>query len=222
MAAGEATAQLKVESEAQAACGFTATKTNLDATALSTSMDKVDLAEDFRLSVASPPIVTAESPAPAPAQLVSRPLLKAAASDPQHPRTPFLLLVDDNAINLKLLAFQMQKSSYSYSTATNGLEALEVYAAAPVKPDIILMDISMPVMDGLTSAREIRKLEVDNGWPKSVIIAITGAASDGAKQSAFENGLDLFLAKPVPMKRLKELLEAWKTKGAEIFTEPNE
>lgn len=124
------------------------------------------------------------------------------------PGTLKALLVDDNEINLKLLTAYMCKLSLPHSTAMNGLEAVNTYSEALGAFDVIFMDISMPVMDGLTASREIRRFEKARpGISAAVIIALTGAASAEHRQEAFKSGIDLFLTKPVPMKKLKGILE---------------
>lgn len=74
-------------------------------------------------------------------------------------------------------------------------------------------DISMPIMDGLTSTREIRKYEQENGLRPSTIIAVTGAASNQAQKEASISGVDRFLTKPVPLKILRGWIEEWESKN---------
>jgi CheY-like chemotaxis protein len=71
----------------------------------------------------------------------------------------------------------------------------------------VLMDISMPVMDGLESTRRIRAFERDNGLKKAVIIALTGLASAEAQRDALDAGVDFYLPKPVRFADLKRLLD---------------
>lgn len=73
--------------------------------------------------------------------------------------TPRVLVVDDNPINLQLLVTFMHKLKYPHKPATNGLEAVEACKDAESPFDFILMDATMPIMDGLTTTREIRKWE---------------------------------------------------------------
>lgn len=141
-----------------------------------------------------------------------------------------VLLVDDNSINLNLLATFMKKQRHAYDTATNGLEALQAYQTyfdptrLPEKSenslllqnrpaltaqsfDFVLMDINMPQMDGLESTRRIRAFERTKGLRPAVIVALTGMASASVQQEAFASGVDLFMTKPVRLKELTKIFE---------------
>jgi signal transduction histidine kinase/CheY-like chemotaxis protein len=133
------------------------------------------------------------------------------------------LIVDDNQINRQLLVMFMKKHKYSYVEAADGQEALDAYKAsclpgphsdAPTRRfDVVLMDISMPVMDGMESTRRIREFEKENGLTKSNVIALTGLASAQAQQEAEASGIDVFMPKPVKFAELKKLLTVKKTEG---------
>ncbi|KAK6214253.1 hypothetical protein LQW54_004479 [Pestalotiopsis sp. IQ-011] len=116
------------------------------------------------------------------------------------------LLVDDNAINLKILVAYMRKLGHRYDTACNGLEALEAFQKGGGQYRCILMDISMPVMDGFESSRRIRAHEREHSLSRCNIYALTGLASASAQQEAFSSGIDLCLAKPVKLKELSDIL----------------
>lgn len=77
----------------------------------------------------------------------------------------------------------------------------------------------MPVMDGLTASRKIRQFQLDNKVPPCAIIALTGAASMSARQEAFSAGIDLFLTKPVSLKKLKGIIERFQNGGREGIIE---
>lgn len=143
-----------------------------------------------------------------------------ASPDTTTARIPNILLVDDNKINLQLLVTFMKKAKFQYTPASDGLEALNAYKAAadailspssptPTRPifDFILMDLSMPIMDGLTSTREIRKVEKERRLKPAKIFALTGLASASAQEEAFASGVDHFLPKPVNFKELRGLLQ---------------
>ncbi|KAF3764187.1 hypothetical protein M406DRAFT_42071, partial [Cryphonectria parasitica EP155] len=118
-----------------------------------------------------------------------------------------VLIADDNAINLKILSAYMKKLKLAHVTAINGLESLTLYSQAPSDYCCILTDISMPTMDGLESARRIRQYERTRRLKQTPIIALTGLAGAGIQEDAVASGIDMFLTRPVTLKRLTEALE---------------
>jgi len=118
---------------------------------------------------------------------------------------PFLI-VDDNHINVKILAAFMKKNHYQYQAVEDGAMAFEVYKDNPEACGIVFMDISMPVMDGLTSTRLIRSYEKLHKLKPATIILLTGLASASVQQEANASGADLFLTKPVRLKDLGKIL----------------
>ncbi|KAK0702140.1 hypothetical protein B0H67DRAFT_457048, partial [Lasiosphaeris hirsuta] len=136
---------------------------------------------------------------------------------PTTPRTPTwatrplnLLLVDDNPINIKLLATVVRKLGHTYATACNGLEAVQTFKASLEQSspfDTVFMDISMPVMDGFEATREIRRLEIEAGvMRRCKIAALTGLSSEESRKEALASGSDLFLTKPVKLNTVKRML----------------
>ncbi|RFU29202.1 hypothetical protein B7463_g7145, partial [Scytalidium lignicola] len=140
-----------------------------------------------------------------------------------HDEGPYVLLVEDNEINLKILATFMTRLKYRYATASNGLEAVNLYRSStttsPDSPDtttttspksspfdFIIMDISMPVMDGFAATREIRLYEYKHGLNPVTVVALTGLASAQAQQEALSSGIDTYLMKPARLGDLKKLL----------------
>ncbi|OQE44401.1 hypothetical protein PENCOP_c002G07681 [Penicillium coprophilum] len=118
-----------------------------------------------------------------------------------------VLIVDDNDINLKILATFIRKLGCSYDTASNGLIALKQVETSSRRYDLILMDLSMPVMDGLVSTSKIRQHEKDQGLQPSRIMAVTGVASDTMQQAAMTAGVNDYLVKPLSLRKLKKLME---------------
>ena len=133
-----------------------------------------------------------------------------------------VLLVDDNKINLQLLVMFMRKCGFTYEEAMNGQEALEKFKdaclpgprttdtsdGASAQFDFVLMDISMPVMNGIEATRRIRDFEREYNLPSTNVIALTGLASRDAQRDAKSAGIDIFLPKPVRFAELKKLLTA--------------
>lgn len=127
--------------------------------------------------------------------------------------TYHILLVDDNKINRSLLVMFMKKNKFTYLEAENGQEAVDLFSAS-LKPgahnfDYVLMDISMPVMDGMEATRQIRALEKQHRSEtksRTKVFALTGLASEKAREEAETAGVDLFLPKPVKFAELRSLL----------------
>ncbi|PNP39366.1 hypothetical protein TGAMA5MH_08784 [Trichoderma gamsii] len=137
----------------------------------------------------------------------SEPTLETAKEDEETPEPEFLL-VEDNSINLDILAIYMKKLGRAYHTATNGSLAVEAYKANPNHCKYIFMDVSMPVMDGFEATRCIRAYEREHQLKPCIIFALTGLASESAQQEAFGSGVDLFLTKPVKLKELGAILRS--------------
>ncbi len=100
-----------------------------------------------------------------------------------------ILVAEDNDSNYILMNYIL-KRHYEYFRARNGQEAVEL--AESEKPDLILMDIKMPVLDGMEATRQIRAKQ-----PDLPIIALTANAFDSDRHAAFEAGCNDFLSKPV-------------------------
>jgi CheY-like chemotaxis protein len=126
------------------------------------------------------------------------------------------LIVDDNKINLQLLVMFMKKQKFSYVEAENGQEAVDRFKSACLpgpqsagpsrRFDVVLMDISMPIMDGMEATRHIREFERENGLHPTNVIALTGLASAQAQEEALGAGIDVFLPKPVKFAQLHRFL----------------
>ena len=113
------------------------------------------------------------------------------------PENPKILIVDDNELNLKLCC-AILKNNYQIFTATSAEEGLE--SAKRILPDLILMDIQLPGMDGLTATRVIKN---DNELKAIPVIALTSFAMVGDRQKALSAGCDEYLPKPIDIQGLK-------------------
>jgi CheY-like chemotaxis protein len=108
-----------------------------------------------------------------------------------------ILIVDDNAVNLKLASSVLGFDGYQILEAGNATEALNIIGQTP--PDLILMDIALPGMDGLTLTR---KLKADPATRHIRIMALTAYAMKGDDQKAQEAGCDAYVTKPIDTRKL--------------------
>jgi CheY-like chemotaxis protein len=114
-----------------------------------------------------------------------------------------VLLVEDNEMNRDMLMRRLVKKGYSVEFAVDGEEALE--KSASVHPDIILMDMSLPKLDGLEATRRIR---ADDALKKIPIIVLTANATVADRETAIAAGCDEFETKPIQLPTLLEKMEA--------------
>ncbi|KAJ5989587.1 hypothetical protein N7481_004797 [Penicillium waksmanii] len=127
------------------------------------------------------------------------PLNECSPQENQNGPSTNVLLVDDNEINIRLLVAFMQKLKFNYLIARNGKEALDSFKENADKIGVILMDISMPVMDGIEATRRIREHEqtLQQSQERAMIVALTGVAQADMERDAIGSGMDTFLTKPV-------------------------
>ncbi len=110
-----------------------------------------------------------------------------------------ILVVDDNPTNLKLVSDLLAWSGYQVSSAVDAEQALEVIQQAP--PDLILMDVALPGMDGLTLTRQLKAGEATKHIR---IIALTAFAMKGDEQKALDAGCDGYISKPIDTRSLPD------------------
>lgn len=108
-----------------------------------------------------------------------------------------ILLVDDMDDNRDMLLRRLVKKGFEVFEAVNGLEACE--KAASERPDVVLMDIEMPIMDGLKATQRIRATPEISGI---AIIALTASAMSGDRERVLEAGCDDYESKPIELPRL--------------------
>ena len=112
-----------------------------------------------------------------------------------------ILVVDDLVDNLILISLSLQSNGFRVLTANNGEEAIKV--ASLSRPDLILMDIAMPGVDGLSAVRTIRTIPELRFVP---VVALTAFNTSGFRQAAYEAGFDAYLTKPLDFDRLNSLI----------------
>ena len=119
-------------------------------------------------------------------------------------RRDFLILVvDDMVDNVTVISLDLQQQGYRVVTAADGEQAVRI--ALQTNPDIILMDIGMPELDGFGAARKIRESEALKTVP---IIALTAYSTAGFQRAAADAGFDAYLTKPVDFDRLHDLVRS--------------
>jgi CheY-like chemotaxis protein len=138
---------------------------------------------------------------------------RAAATLSGRPRIPTdrgavgnVLVVDDNAVNLKVCVRMLEKLGYNPATAIGGAEAVD--AARTTRFDLILMDCQMPLVDGYEATRRIREHEKALGGHVP-IVALTANTTNEDRERAFLSGMDDFVSKPITLEVLDRLLERW-------------
>jgi CheY-like chemotaxis protein/signal transduction histidine kinase len=150
-----------------------------------------DSVEPFELtSVSSEPLIVVPPPTSAPPPAVLK-----------------ILLVEDSPLIQKTIRRALMREGYEVDIAWNGSECLKMISGSSRYP-VILMDLQMPVMDGLEASRRLRALEAGEGSAEErhLIIGISANGDDLAREEALSSGMDDFLPKPVSMSALKDSL----------------
>ena len=115
-----------------------------------------------------------------------------------------VLVVEDNDMNMQLVEYLLEEGGYSIVKAASGEEALTITRDAAPPPDLILMDIHLPGMDGLSVVREMKS----DGRTKTIpILALTAHAMRGDKDRFLEAGCDGYISKPIDVKTFLSSLE---------------
>jgi len=112
-----------------------------------------------------------------------------------------ILVVDDSADNLAVISLYLQHQGYRVVTANNGEDAVAV--ATQMLPNVILMDINLPTLDGLGATRRIRETE---GLRDTPVIAITAFGTEGFQRAAYDVGVSGYLTKPIDLDRMHQLI----------------
>jgi len=115
---------------------------------------------------------------------------------------PRILIVEDNEMNRDMLSRRLERKGFEIHVAIDGQQGVDM--AKSLNPDLVLMDMSLPLKDGWTATRELRAFEATASLR---IIALTAHAMDGDRQKALEAGCDDYDTKPIDLKRLLEKIQ---------------
>jgi len=118
-----------------------------------------------------------------------------------------VLMVEDNHVNQLVLNGMLRNYGCACTLAGNGEEALAILAGQDF--DVVLMDMQMPVMDGLAATRELRRREAAEGRKRQLVIALTANALAGDREMCLEAGMDDYIAKPVTFDALRTAFTRW-------------
>ena len=146
--------------------------------------------------------VTFEKVRPRPEPL--RPSAGRPSSSAEKTASSKILLVEDNAISTKVISQMLERLGYDVTTAMNGAQAVDIFWRQDF--DLVLMDIQMPVMDGITATGKIQALQ--QGRNRRVpVVALTANAMAGDRERFLSQGLDDYIAKPVTLESLKAVIQ---------------
>ena len=115
---------------------------------------------------------------------------------------PKILLVEDNEMNRDMLSRRLARKGFEVALASDGQQGVEM--AASEAPDLILMDMSLPVLDGWAASRQLKANQVTQGIP---LIALTAHAMAGDRDRALQAGCDDYDTKPIEFPRLMEKID---------------
>ena len=115
-----------------------------------------------------------------------------------------ILIVEDNEMNRDMLSRRLKRKGYEIEIAIDGQQGVDMATAS--MPDIVLMDMSLPIKDGWAATKELRR---NPATASLKIIALTAHAMDGDRQKAMKAGCDDYDTKPIDLKRLLGKIEAF-------------
>ncbi|MFM9916197.1 MAG: CHASE2 domain-containing protein [Rhizobacter sp.] len=139
----------------------------------------------------------AASDAPSVSRLLSS--AQPGLADDDAPLPP-ILLVDDNDVNLIVTEALLRDTGFAVEMARSGEEAIGKFTSG--RYSLVMMDVQMPGMDGLAATREIRRIEAEDGRPRTAVVALTANAFESDERRSLDAGCDAHLTKPLSRQRL--------------------
>ena len=136
---------------------------------------------------------------------------------PSSVDAPLVLIAEDNRVNRMVIEAMLKKRGMRFESVENGAQAVQRITAADstqARPDLVLMDCQMPVLDGYQATRQIRQWEQQQGRARLPIVALTASAYDEDREHCLEAGMDDFLTKPLAVPALEAALAKWAVPAA--------
>ncbi|ORX91481.1 hypothetical protein K493DRAFT_339330 [Basidiobolus meristosporus CBS 931.73] len=123
-----------------------------------------------------------------------------------------ILVVEDNPVNMEVVHRQLKRLGYRSTGAKNGAEAVDILKQAPMdRFSLVLMDCAMPIKDGFEATRDVRQLP-DTAIRDIPIVALSASCIESTQKECISSGMNDFLAKPVKLGELNQMLQKWLTK----------
>jgi CheY-like chemotaxis protein len=133
--------------------------------------------------------------------------MSAIAAGVGHPPAPDILVAEDNEVNQLVFRQILEQLGHGFQIVGDGRRAVEAWRTS--RPRVILMDVSMPEMNGLEATAAIRAAEAAEGLSRTPIIGVTAHALKGDRERCLEAGMDDYLTKPVSPQRIAAKLAEW-------------
>ena len=130
-----------------------------------------------------------------------------------------VLLAEDNINNQKLLCVLLSKIGVTCTIAEDGVEAIKLYKSK--RFDLILMDINMPHLDGISATQKILKIQKDKNFHKTPIIALTAHSINGDKEKYIKHGMDDYISKPIKFDELYKIIEKYSPQNKNEISNKN-
>ncbi len=157
--------------------------------------------------------------APVEAQITDLTQIAAPVTETPNSEPVNILVAEDFLLNQDVIRLMLSNSHYQITFANNGYEAVEIYKKAPESYAAIIMDVSMPVMDGYDATRAIRNHQHQNALPATPIIALTGHALKHDRDYCLDAGMDDFMTKPIKQVTLLEKINFYTQSDPGLKTE---
>jgi signal transduction histidine kinase/CheY-like chemotaxis protein len=164
-----------------------------------------------RPQASTPPPLPRPAPVPAPLQMQPAGRSRPAQHEAREARLD-ILVAEDNEVNQLVFSQILQGLPYSFAIVGDGRRALEAWRGR--RPALILMDVSMPDMNGLEATQHIREAEAAGGLSRTPIMGVTAHALKGDRERCIAAGMDDYLTKPISPDRLAAKLHEWLGKKA--------